>query len=374
MDVYGPPTAGAKVTADEYAAIEDQCRLLLGTQRDTFVFQGEAVVALEAAARGIVRSGSRALNLVSGPYGETFGRWLGQSGATVEHVTVPFDRAVPPEHARDAIERMGHVDVVSLVHAEAATGARNNLAAIADIAKSAGALTVVDAVASWGAETIEADGWDLDVVVLSTQKALAGPSGASVVIVSDRAWDAFEANSSMPRPSVLSLLDWRDRWVRAGRAVLPVIPNHLETRALGTALTRAASEGIGYTVARHQAAAGATRAALAPLGLEPWVAQSVDAAAVATLVKVPLQGGSSLVDAVRRADLGAAAHILAPAPAPLSEQALRVSHTGKDANLGAVLAAIAALTRVSASLGRRPDVGAALGAAEDAWSRAFTAR
>ncbi len=38
------------VTASEYASIEDRCRKVLGTDRTTFVFQGEAIVVLEAAA------------------------------------------------------------------------------------------------------------------------------------------------------------------------------------------------------------------------------------------------------------------------------------------------------------------------------------
>ena len=40
------------------------------------------------------------------------------------------------------------------------------------------------------------------------------------------------ANPAAPRESVLSLLDWRENWLRPGRASLPVTPHHLETRAL----------------------------------------------------------------------------------------------------------------------------------------------
>ena len=51
-------------------------------------------------------------------------------------------------------------DVVSLVHAEAATGVVNPLAELADVSHEAGALLLVDAVASVGAEPLEIDGWD----------------------------------------------------------------------------------------------------------------------------------------------------------------------------------------------------------------------
>ena len=38
------------------------------------------MISLEAVARGVGRPGSRALNIVTGPYGEGFGRWLSEPG------------------------------------------------------------------------------------------------------------------------------------------------------------------------------------------------------------------------------------------------------------------------------------------------------
>ena len=181
----------APVDASEYAAIEDLCREVIGTEQTTLVLQGEAIVFLEAAARGLGRPGGRALNLVSGPYGRIFGDWLAQAGSEVEDLVVPFDRAVHPDEVEEALDRGGPVDVVSLVHAEAATGVVNDVAAIAQLARSRGALVVVDSVAAVGAEPLDIDAWQLDLVVLSAQKALAGPSGVSVATVSPRAWAAL---------------------------------------------------------------------------------------------------------------------------------------------------------------------------------------
>jgi len=360
-----------RVSANEYANFEDLARRLLATEQDTFIFQGEAAVALEAVARGLASPALRAINLVSGPYGATFGRWLSEGGAQVENVAVPFDRAVPPELVAAALDRCPDAGLVSLVHAEAATGAVNDLASIARLAKGAGALVVVDAVASVGAEPLLVDEWELDVTVFSAQKALAGPAGASVVVVSRGAWGALSSRSSPLRGSALSLLDWHDQWLQAGRAVLPVVPGHLETRALGAALERVAAEGLDRVVARHQAAARAVRSSLGALGLEPWVARSEEAAAVATLVKVPAEGGGPrLLEAARGATPGASPAPLAAAPAPLSGQAVRVNHTGREANLGPVLAAVASLAHGQISLGYRPDLAEALRAAADAWSSA----
>src|ERR1700677_2874982 len=133
----------APVGPGEYAGIEERCREVLGTLQTTLVLQGEATVLLEAAARGLGRRGGRALNLVSGPYGAIFGEWLAEAGSEVEDLVVPFDRAVQPEQVEDALERFGPFDVVSLVQAEAANGVVNDVAAIAKLARSQGALVVV---------------------------------------------------------------------------------------------------------------------------------------------------------------------------------------------------------------------------------------
>ena len=195
---------------------------------------------------------------------------MSEAGAQVEDLTVPFDRAVEPELVEAALDRLGAVDVISVVHAEAATGVKNDLAAIANIARSRNALIVVDAVASVGAEPLPIDVWDLDLVVLAPRKALAGPAGVSMVVIGPRGWSSLAAHPSPWRGSVLSLLDWRDLWVATDRSVFPFVPSHLETRALGACMDRVAREGIDRVIARHRAAAAATRAALAPLGLEGW--------------------------------------------------------------------------------------------------------
>ena len=356
----------APVTATEYAGIEDRCRDVLATEQTTLVLQGEAMVFLEAAARGLGRPGGRALNLVTGPYGGTFGEWLAQAGTDVENLVVPFDRAVRPEQVEEALQRVGPVDLVSLVHAEAATGVVNDLAPISRVARSWGALVVVDAVASVGAEPLAIDGWHLDMVVLSAQKALAGPCAVSVVTVSPGAWAALARHPAPWRGSVLSLLDWRDHWAEAGRSVLPVIPGHLETRALGAAVERVQAEGLDGVVSRHRAASRATRAALAPLGLLPWARQPAEAASVATLVRAPAEGAAALL----RASLAGSEDLsvlVSTAPGALAESALRVNHTGRRATLPAVQSAVAGLARGLLALGHEADLASALAVVTETW-------
>jgi aspartate aminotransferase-like enzyme len=347
------------ISPQRYAAIEQRFARLLSAP-GLFLLQGEAMIALEAVARGVGRPGSRALNIVTGPYGQGFGNWLSQQGVMVENLVVPFDRAVAVDEVREALAGAEPFDVVSVVHAEAATGAVNNLERIAALARDTGALTVVDAVASVGADPLAIEGWGLDVAVVSAQKALGGPAGVTGVVISEAGWSTITANPNAPRNSMLSLLDWREFWLETDRTALPAIPNHLETSALDEALSRVEDEGLAHVIARHAAVRDACRRGVRALGLSLWVVNDDDAAAVATTVTVP-EGIASveLVAAVMSAADGGLTPIISVAPGSLRQRALRISHTGPRATTSDVLAAVAALGLGLQSLGVTCNIGAA---------------
>lgn len=360
MDPKQPlPTIDAK----RYAEIEQHFGQLLDAP-SLFVLQGEAMISLEAVARGVGRPGSRALNIVTGPYGEGFGRWLSEQGVDVDNLRIPFDRAVRIEEVEEAFSNGGHFDIVSVVHSEAATGATNPLEQIAGLARRNGAISVVDAVASVGAEPLGIESWGLDVTIVSAQKALGGPAGVTGVAISDAGWAAIAANVSAPRNSVLSLLDWRSQWLVGDQSALPSIPNHLEMLSLGETLDAVDSEGLEQVIARHEAARNAARRGVRALGLELWVENDVDAAAVATTVTVPASVSVDVLVAAARSSIKSGpVPIVGPAPGSLSTQALRIGHTGLRATFEDVLVAVEALGLGLQSLGITCDLGEAASAA-----------
>jgi aspartate aminotransferase-like enzyme len=355
------------IDAAAYAEAERRLATLLDTDRDVLVIQGEAILLLEAAARGLGGPGVRALNLVSGPYGEVIGDWLAVGGASVQHLAVEFDRALDADEVAAALGRE-QFDIVSIVHAEAATGVVNPLEQIAAAAHAAGAIVLVDAVASVGAEPLPIDDWDLDLVMIGPQKTLAGPAGVSALIASDRGWAQIAANPSAPRASSLSLLDWKEQWIDAGRKRLYGYAYEYEMRALLDSLDALAGDiGLERVVDRHQRSSAAARAGARALGLEPWVASDRDAASVVTLVRPP-EGVSvpALLDATRRYLDGGDLRLLGPAPGPLADAAIRINHTGEGAHPEPVLAALTALAGGLRRLGYSPDLNAALAAADQA--------
>ncbi|MFD5781376.1 pyridoxal-phosphate-dependent aminotransferase family protein [Streptomyces sp. NPDC058220] len=333
----------APLTAARFAAIERRVASLLATENDVVIMQGEALLPLEGCVRGGARPGSTALNVVTGPYGQTFGNWLRDCGATVVDLEVPFHTAVTAAQVERALAAHPGIDFVSLVHAEAATGNTNPVAAIGEVVRAHGALFMLDAVASVAAEPLLPDAWGVDLCVIGAQKAMGGPAGVSAVSVSERAWERLAANPQAPRRSYLSLLDWKERWIDGGRRTLLHAPAQLEMLALEACLERIEADGQDTVIARHASAAAATRAGALALGggLEPFVHEAADAAPVATTLRTP--AGVDAGELVAKALAADPSLPLIAGGGALATQMIRVNHYGADATRDAVLASLAAL-------------------------------
>ncbi|MEU8755538.1 pyridoxal-phosphate-dependent aminotransferase family protein [Streptomyces chartreusis] len=356
----------APLSAARFAAIEDRVARLLGTRQDVVIMQGEALLPLEGAIRGTAGPGTTALNVITGPYGQTFGDWLRDCGATVIDLAVPFHTAVTAEQIRAAFAEHPEIDFVSLVHAEAATGNTNPVAEIGEVVRAHGALFYLDAVASIGAEPVLPDAWGVDLCVIGAQKAMGGPAGVSAVSVSARAWDRMAANPGAPRRSYLSLLDWKERWVDGGRTALLHAPAQLEMLALEACVERIEGDGLETVMNRHRIAARSTRAGAVALGggLEPYVYEDRDAAPVATTLRVP--AGVVASELVSRALASDPALPLAAGGGALAKEMVRVNHYGADATAGAVRDSLAALGAALTEKGLNVNVEAALRAADGA--------
>lgn len=356
------------MTPARFAGIERKVAALLRTANDVVITQGEALLPLEGCIRAAARPGSTALNVVTGPYGQTFGGWLRDAGATVVDLEVPFHTAAGTDAVRRALAEHPAIDLVSLVHAEAATGNTNPVAGIGEVVRAHGALFMLDAVASVGAEPLLTDAWGVDLCVIGAQKAMGGPAGVSAVSVSERAWQRMAANPAAPRRSYLSLLDWKDRWIDTGRRALPHAPAQLEMLALEACVERIEAAGLDAVIRRHTAAAAATRAGVLALGagsgLEPYVHDARDAAPVATTLRT-LDGvdASELVTRALAADQDLP---LAAGGGALAKEMIRVNHYGPDAELDVVVRGLTALAHA-----RQGDTEAAVSAAERAWRQAL---
>ncbi len=325
--------------ADRYAPLADRIANLLGTRSDIVFVQAEAVLALEAAATSLSRPGLVVLNIVTSFYGTTVGAWLRRAGAAVHHLESAPGRPISLSAVAKALDDLQRVDVVAWTHGESSTGVVNPLDDIAAIARSKGALTLVDAVASAGAHALNLNA--IDVTIIGPQKALAGPAGVSMAVCSDRAW-AHMQTCATPDASLLSLTGIKRDWLDRGRSALPGTPPALEFWALDAAIARAEAEGLDHIIARHRAAALATRQALRDLGLPPWIEDDSHASHLATTIAVP--AGMDADTLVKSAP--AFGVKMNHAGAPMRGKLLRLDHMGRAASTETVAACMAGFAQM----------------------------
>lgn len=338
--------------ADRYAITADRLGAILSTRNDVVMVQAEAIVALEAVATSIIRPGMKAINIVTSPYGLWFGDWMRRAGGEVVNVSALAACAITFDTVAAAIQKHTDADVLSLVHAESASGIINPLSEIIALAQAHGLLTVVDAVASVGGHDIDVDALGIDITVIGPQKALAGPAGLSAISVSPAAWE-FIQKPGGPTNSILSLSDLK-LWVEKGRGPLPGTTVPLEWHALDAALDRIEAEGLNSVIARHRLAAQATRAGLAALGADLW-ASADTASNLVTAVKVP--EGHSPEDLMTNI-----AHLNPPLAAgvgPGSEKLIRFIHTGQQARVSDVAGAVCAYGMALLMAGKDADIATA---------------
>jgi aspartate aminotransferase-like enzyme len=336
-----------------YARLADRIGGLLQTGNDVLLVQGEAIVALEAVATSVASPATRALNIVTSPYGRWFGEWLRRGGADVMDVAAEPGLPVTAETFAAALDARPDINLVALVHAESASGILNPLPEIARLSKARGAILVLDAVASVGGHDLDIDRLGVDIAVIGPQKAFGGSSGVSAVSVSKRAWSVID-RADAPIISTLSLVDLRRNWLDAGRGVLPGMPSALEFFALEAALDRVEAEGLDAVIARHALAAGATREALRALGVPLWVEDGV-ASNLVTTARLP--DGIDLAAVLKHP--GSIQAGLTAGVGEAADRLVRLNHTGPRARRDTVIANVLALSHSLGALGHRTDAGAA---------------
>jgi pyridoxamine---pyruvate transaminase len=344
------------VFLEEFRETERLLAEVFRTNNDVVLMQGEAVLGLEAAARGLVRPGTRCLNLVSGVYASWFGDWLREYGADVHEVRVPYDEAIDPAAVEQALASHGPFELVSIVHSETPSGVENPLREIGPLAHDHGALVLADVVSSLGGTTLLIDEWNVDLAVAGPQKCLAGPPGMSLITLSPRAWEAMESNPAAPRGSFLSLLDWKHHWIEGGRVAFPYTPSVADVHGVHAALSDVLDGGgVDASVARHTLAARAARAGVRALGLELWPRSETYATTCVTAVRPPSTVGVAELLSHVREHYGV---MLSGGYGELKHKLVRLGHMGPASRSLYPLVAVAALGRGLTDLGAAVDLAA----------------
>ena len=345
------------VFLERFRAAEDRVgQIFRTTSHEIILMQGEAVLGLEAAARAVVSPGMACLNLVSGVFGKGFGYWLTAIGAELHEIEVAYDDAIDPAAVSSYLDAHPEIRMVSVVHSETPSGTLNPVRELGPIARAHDAVTIVDVVSSFGGIELEAEAWQLDLLVAGPQKCLGGPPGMSLMAVSKEAWAAIDRNPAAPRDSFLSILDWRDQWHGNGR--FPYTPSVSDLHGVLAAADSLLAEGLDAVQDRHAWIAAAAWAGVEAMGLRPWPVSREIAAACVTAIAMP----DGLTDIVVR-DHARARYGVQLSAGQGAGNLLRLGHMGATARPMLMVAGLAAVGRSLADLGAGVDIGAGLEAA-----------
>lgn len=346
------------VFLETFRRVESLLKRVFQTEHDVVIMQGEAVLALEAAAASLIRSGTKVLNLVSGVFGAGYAGWIERYGGEAIELRVPYNDAIDPEDVRRTLSDHPEITVLAAVHCETPSGTMNPIGEICTIAQEHSVLTIVDTVSGLGAESYAPESWGIDVAVAGPQKCLGGVPGLSLVAVSPRAWEAMESVDEPLRASYLSLLDWKTTWIEQGR--FPYTPSVADVHALESTLDLALGEGMDAMARRHQLIAAATRAAVRALGLALWPVRDEIAAPGCTAVAVPEGVTAEAIIDTMRSRYGV---MISGGYGELTGQVVRLGHMGMSAHPTTAIAQIGMLERALLDLGVSITPGAGVGAA-----------
>ncbi|GAB1429966.1 hypothetical protein MASR2M18_07990 [Ignavibacteria bacterium] len=219
---------------------------------------------IEAAMRAIHRNGDKVVVINNGRFAARWKTMLEYFGFEVRGISRTWGQVVQPEEVASVLKGFD-ADAVWIVHSETSTGALSDLRGICQAVKQAGsrALVCADCITSIGVYDIPMDEWQLDVAVVSSQKAFMCPPGLAFVALSERAWQA--AARPNRAPTMYFDLHAAKKSLNEGLTVFTPAVNILS--GLDAALDMMRRETLPNIAERHENLAAMIRSSVEKTGL-----------------------------------------------------------------------------------------------------------
>lgn len=255
---------------DTWQALHEQAvdvlGTLLGAADPPYVIPGTGTTCLEAGVVNLFDPGEKVVIINTGFFGIRL-REIAMAHR-LEFVEVPVAPGEMLDLDKVADAAKG-ADGVMSVQVETATGTRLPIEEVAKVANDAGALYMVDGIASVGGELIDVDEMGIDVIVTGTQKGLEAPPGLGVIAFSARAREVIESRTEPLGSWYLDIKRWdwyRKEWPHHPHPVtMPTNP----VLATLSSVQRILEVGLEAWVGRRADLAKRLREGLNNLGLSP---------------------------------------------------------------------------------------------------------
>ncbi len=149
---------------------------------------GSGTSAVEAMLASFAPDDGATLVVANGVYGERMQRMLEAHGKPYRLAEHAWTAAVDLAAIESCLERDPSITHLAIVHHETTTGRLNDIAAVGRLCRTRGVTLLLDAVSSFGAEQIDAAGWNIGALAGTANKCLHGAPGLSFVLARNDLW------------------------------------------------------------------------------------------------------------------------------------------------------------------------------------------
>lgn len=321
-----------------YAETSAKLARLAATRNDVVLMTGEGMLALWAALKSCLKPGDKVLAVGTGVFGDGIGQMAASFGCELKAVSLPYNNTIN-QHLQlieDAIKTF-RPKMITAVHCETPSGTLNPLAELGEMKKRFDVpLFYVDAVSSWGGAEINADAWNIDLLLGGSQKCLSAPPSMSFVAVSQSAWEIMQGVAYQGYDSLLPFKDIHS----AGRC--PYTPYWHGVAALNAAADFILNKGLTHCFARHQEVARLCRSGLKGLGIQLFPHTSAVPSPTVTAALIPAGFNfQSWQKALREHGL-----VTAGSFGPMFDKVFRLGHMGTQACPKLMQEAIDAIAKI----------------------------
>ncbi|MGK0188978.1 MAG: aspartate aminotransferase-like enzyme [Verrucomicrobiales bacterium] len=290
-------------------------KYLFQTEGDVALLTGSGTAAMEASILNFLCPSDNALVINGGTFGK---RWCD----LCEVHSIPYEKE-PVQLGEDvdlvrleSLLSSGRFSTLLINAHETSTGHLYDIQAVGSLARQHGVFLVVDAISSICADHFYMDAWNVDVAILSSQKALALPPGLSFVAMNERAIARLER--SKPKTLYFNLRDYLDNQRRGQLPYTPAIGLMLQ---LHQRLLDIQKETLQEVVEAHRLRASYFRTAIEHLEFNSLPVRPSNA--MTALTCATMDASNVVTELQNQYQM-----VVAPSGGVLKSKVIRIAHMG----------------------------------------------
>ena len=250
--------------ASELSDLLQMLRPVFGTDKPILPVHTTGRGAMEAALTNLFSRGDAIVFTCNGQFGEMWAHIAESYGLVVHRTATDWERDVDPVELDAFLSSRKGVKAVAVAYCDTSTGVRNDIPALARVARAHNAMLLVDGISSIGGMPFAFDEWDIDVAITASQKCLMASPGLAFVVLSDRAWQS-QQTARFPR-NYFDFLSIKKSVARPRAETPGTTPVHIVLQ-LAESLRLINEEGLKNFQSRHEDVATHARNGCKQMGL-----------------------------------------------------------------------------------------------------------